>query len=715
MASLPIDPDDLSGVMASVEPQGMDDSELASLLAAHEASAVGYYNSEIAAEQARAIDYYYGRMDDLEVLDGCSSVTDHSVAVMVDNALAAVLKPFVSADQVVSFEPRGPEDVEVAEQATEYANYVINCDNPGFQIFHDWVKDGLLTKIGIVKYWWEDQSRVEAQPVPADASGVLVARQQPGYQGEREVAPGVFLVTINNVVPDGRVRIENVPPEEFLISPFARSLEYAPYIAHRPSNFTRSDLIEMGVDVEVANGLPAASSAVNEESRSQARYRDEDWSSNNQGLAVNTDRSRDVLDILDEYIRVDYDGDGVSELRRVVRVGDTILLNEPVDEAPFAGWCPCPMPHKVYGRALADQAIEGQKASTAILRQTLDNLYKTNNPRPVVGDRAINDATLDDLLDSSPGAIIRVADTGQFDTFGIPFMAQHSFPMLEYMARQTEERTGIQRKGNGLNAEALKKNSPDTATQAAIDENSRNERAEMIARIFAETGVKRLFRGVLRLLVRHQPRARIVRMRNRWVAMDPSGWPPEMDVSISVGLGVGNKAEQVAQAQTVLQTMAELQQTPFAYLLQPQNVHAAMQRLFTAAGIKNVDDFIGDPAQLPPPPEPSDPEMEKARARMQTDAIRLQGDMQKAAAEHRLKIQETIAKLRLEQVKAETNAQLDQAKAEFEAQLAAAKMAFEQQIAEKELAIDSDQHGLRSPDRSEAEMSENRPGGDLDK
>src|ERR671918_1815263 len=135
----------------------MDDSELAALLAAHESRAVGYYNSEIADEQARAIDYYYGRMDDLLALDGCSAVVDHSVAVMVDNALAAILKPFVSADEVVSFQPRGPEDVALAEQATEYVNYVVNCDNPGFSILHAWFKDALLTKIGVVKAWWEDE------------------------------------------------------------------------------------------------------------------------------------------------------------------------------------------------------------------------------------------------------------------------------------------------------------------------------------------------------------------------------------------------------------------------------------------------------------------------------------------------------------------------------------------------------------------------------
>src|SRR5687768_4948740 len=166
----------------------MDDIELAALLAAHESRAVGYYTSEIADEQARALNYYYGRMDDLPALDGCSQVVDHKVAVMVDNALAAVLKPFVSAEELVSFQPRGAEDVAQAEQATEYVNYVINCDNPGFLILHNWFKDALLTKIGVVKAWWEDQSRTRIRRIAMDAAQLGPAGAGPNYPPEQDQA-----------------------------------------------------------------------------------------------------------------------------------------------------------------------------------------------------------------------------------------------------------------------------------------------------------------------------------------------------------------------------------------------------------------------------------------------------------------------------------------------------------------------------------------------
>lgn len=708
------------------EKEGMDEAELAALLAAHEVGAIGYYTSEIAAEQAKAIDYYYGRMDDLPALDGCSAVVDHSVSVMVDNGLAAILKPFVSADEVVSFAPRGPEDAAQAEQATEYVNYVINCDNPGFRILHDWFKDALLTKLGVVKAWWEDQSRTVEKTVPVDAAGLLEARASDAYLGEEEAGPGLFAVRLQETIADGRVRIENVPPEEFLVSPLARSIETAPYVAHRPGNFTRSDLIEMGVEAELVEGLPAADlHPQGEESRTLARYRDEQFggaagASTSFGTGAAQDRSRDVIAVLDEYVRVDFDGDGVSELRRVVRTGDTILLNEPVDEAPFALLCPVPMPHKIYGRSVADLAVEGQKVSTAIVRQTLDNLYRSNNPRPEVPDTAVNENTWDDLADSAPGAAIRTRLPGQMQFFMLPFSADKSFAMLEAIARQTEERTGILRKGHGFSAEAIKRNSADTATQAAIDENSRNERAEMIARIFAETGVKRLFRLILKLLVAHQPRERVIRLRGQWVPVDPSGWNPEMDLTISVGLGIGNKAEQVEQASVALQLLERLQRSPFGWLVGPEHVHKACMRLFAAAGIKNGADYVGDPKQLQPPaPQPS-PEMMKAElqarvrqveiaAGQQVEAAKAQREAVEAEFRHRLEQSKAVAALELEREKAAAEAALAREKAEFEARLAEAKLDFERALAAERRAA-----GVESEDEEMTiGLRDDRPGGDL--
>lgn len=678
----------------------MDDTELATMLAQYEDEAVGYYDSEIASEQANSINYYYGIMDDLPASDGGSHVVEHTVAVMVDNAIAAALKPFVSADEVVSFEPRQPEDVEIAEQATEYVNYVINVDNRGFMLLHDWMKDGLLTKLGIVKTWWDDQTRYEVSTAIVTAEQLLFLRQDPNYLGEKMVEPGIFEVSIQQEVPDGRQRIENVPPEEFLVSRYARNVEDCPYIAHRPNDMTRSDLIELGIPATVADGLPAHAYNRNEEQRQQARYRDEEWESR-LGDTQGADKAQDVVGVLDEYVRVDYDGDGIAELRRIIRVNDQILFNEEWDEIPFAVWCPIPMPHKLYGRSFGDVSMQQQKASTAVLRQTLENLYKTNNPRPVVGDSAMSNthATLDDLYDNSPGAAIRVSNLQALDWLTVPFTADKSYSMLEYMAQAAEERTGVQRKGVGLNSEALKKNSADTATQASIDENSRTERMEMVARIFAETGLSRLFKLILKSLVENQPKARLIKLRNKWVEMDPSGWDAEMDVSISVGLGVGSKMEQIQQANVILDTYERLGQTPFANLLDANKVRKGVARLFNAAGIKNVDDYLNDPDEMSPQEPPPDPEM----AKVQADA---QAKMQQQRFDMVMREREQQHKEAVEVYRAERDADLKDAKANFEARLAEQKAYWERQLAEMKAQMEA---------KSRTDLPDNRPGGDLDK
>ena len=304
------------------------------------------------------------------------------------------------------------------------------------------------------------------------------------------------------------------------------------------------------------------------------------------------------------------------------------------------------------------------------------------------------------------------------DWAAVPFTAQHSFPMLEYIARSTEEQTGFQRKGNGFNAEALRKNSPSTATQAAIDENSRNERAEMIARIFAETGVKRLFKLVLGLLVRHQPRARLIRLRNAWVPMDPSGWNAEMDLSIAVGLGIGNRQEQIAQANEVLQTMAELQRSPFGWLVDATRLHNALKRKFTAAGIKNVNDFLADPAQATPPAPTPDPEAARAEQEAQLQAAELQGRQQEAALKLQLMREEANLRLQHQRDEAAAKLQLEREKAAAEIALARERMLQEAGLERERMRMQvrgQPELGPGSTGAVGTTLTAARPGGNLDK
>lgn len=711
MASLPelVSPMDASESEESRVPvveadDKMDDSELVAILRQHETQAIGYTpgsDDEISQQQEKALNYYYGIMDDVPAEDGTSSVVDRTVQVVVDNALAALLKPFLSSDETVRFSPRGPEDVETAEQATEYVNYVLNCDNCGPLIFHNWFKDALLSKLGVVKVWWEEETRVENQreAYAPDEMTAAFLRSQPDYLGEDDQ-----IIYLGTVVKDGKIKIENVPPEEFRISPLARDLESAIYTAHVPLNVTRSDLIEMGFDPDIVETLPAIAGSSIDNTIRVARYHDERIGDE----AISAPHpSQERVSLRDEYIRVDYNGDGVAELRRVLRVEDTVLLNEEADANPFAALCPVPMPHKVIGLSLADLAMEDQKIATVLMRQTLDNLYKSNNPRPVVGESAFLDdgSTADSLNDNAPGAAIMVRDITGFRYDAVPFVADKSFPMIEFVASKTEEKTGVSKSGQGLDANALKKSGQMTATEVAQITSGKNARIEMVARIFAETGVKHMFKLILKLLSKHQQQERMIRMRNQWVPIDPSGWP-DMDLQVSVGLGIGDKVEQLAQADSVLQTMAELLQTPFASLIDAKKAYNAVKRKFTAAGIKNTDDFLIEPQEGQEQPKQPSPEEMKAQAEMQMQQAKLQSEQQLAELKLQMQAQEAQQKMDLERQKAEFEAQQAEAKMAFEMRMAEMKFDFEQRLAARKQ--------VASEQQAEAKLSTNRPGGALD-
>lgn len=699
------------------EPEGgeaMPDYELISILGGHESTAIGYDDShgEITTAQKQALDYYNGDMDDVPAQEGCSSVVDGTVALVVDNALAAVLKPFVSSDETVIFSPRSAEDVEAAEQATEYVNYIINCDNPGFLIFHDWFKDAFLSKVGIVKAWWEDTSHPDTEQVQIeDEMHAAYIRQHPEYMGEEN-----GLAMIGKTVEDGRCKVVNIPPEEFRISPFARSVETAQYAAHVPSDVTRSDLITMGFDPEIVEDLPAYSETPEGSTLRDSRYEDEDVA----GFVNSSNhKPNDRIALRDEYVRVDYDGDGIAEMRRIIRVGDVILFNEEWEDNPFATLCPIPMPHKVFGHSLADRAVQEQKIGTVLWRQMLDNLYKSNNPRPVLGDAAIctDGSTEDSLTDTAPGAEIRVRDLNQFRFDAVPFVADKTFPMLELLDKKTEENTGVSKSGQGLDTNALKKSGTMTATEMSLIAAGKNARTEMVARIFAETGVQRLFKIILKLVAEHQPKERVIRLRNKWVPMDPRGWP-EMDVQINVGLGIGDKAEQLAQADAVLGTMETLAASPYASLVTPENVYAAVKRKYNAAGIKNVDEFITAPSEQQAQPEKPDPETMKAQAELQMQQAKIEGEQQMAAMKLDMQRQEAEAKHQLAREQAQFEAELSAAKAEQEAQLAQQKMLMEERLAEQRMAMEQRmaEHKASLAERTaDAAISKNRPGGDLDK
>ena len=587
---------------------------------------------------------------------------------------------------MVRFEPKGPGDEEGAKQATDYCNLVFFHDNDGVILMHNWFKDALLQKNGIVKYWWEeseDPIKEKYKNLNADELTLLLADGQMEVISQNTTQVGIdpmgmplmaYDVTIKKKKEAGRIKIECVPPEEFLISKRDKNIKDARFCAHRVM-LSRSDLIAAGYDKDVVDNLPSYSDLTYTPERI-ARFDRGEMPDETQSL----DFSMQEIEVYECYIRTDVDGDGMAELLKVTYAGmSEILDQEEVDHVPFASICPIPMPHKFFGQSLADRAMDIQLIKSTITRQILDNLYLTNMPRMTAIDGQVN---MDDLLTVAPNGVVRMKSQGAVQALTVPPTAAQSFPMLDYMDQVLQKRSGVTQTSQGLDPNILQNT---TATAIAAMQQAGSGRLEMIARIFADTGVKDLFAGIFHLLCKYQDKERVLRLRGKYVNVDPRNWKTNYDVSINVGLGTGNKDQQMAMAAMVLQKQEQILSTqgfanPLVTVGQYRNT---LGRFIEAAGYKDSNEFFKEispelDAQIsqPPPPQqaPVDPAvqayMAQTQAQIQGDQAKIQaqiqGDQVKAQADIQLAREKAAAEIQLARDKAA--AQLELKAAEFEAE-----------------------------------------------
>ena len=388
------------------------------------------------------------------------------------------------------------------------------------------------------------------------------------------------------------------------------------------------------------------------------------------------DFSMQEIEVMEVYIKVDFDGDGIAELRKVTYAGSDILDNEEVDFVPFCSICPIPMPHKFFGHSLADRAVDIQLIKSTVTRQILDNLYMTNSPRMGVVEGQVN---LDDLLTVTANGIVSMKNTQAIIPLTVPPTASQSFPLLEYLDSVQAKRTGVSDQMNGLSPDVLQNS---TATAVAMMQSSAAGKVELIARVFAETGVKDLFQKILQLLCKYQDKERIVRLRGKYVSIDPREWTNGFDISINVGLGTGNKQEQMAMIAMVLGKQEEILKTVGINnpLVSLTNYRQTLGRFIEAAGFKDSNEFF---LEISPEQEQQMAQQSQQQGQQQDPA------MQAYVAQMQAKMEADNAKaqndIQISQVKAEAQIALKQQ--EFEMTMALKKQEFEYEAQLKALQL----------------------------
>ena len=696
----------------------MSTSELKAMLTAEKLDALAAMRaSKLSSERAHAMDYYNGDMSrDMPAQDGRSRAVSTDVADTIDGLMPSLMEIFAGSDDVVRFEPFGPEDVAPAEQETDYVNHVFMQRNPGFLILYSFIKDALLSKVGIVKVWWEEreeQTRETYLDQPDDAFALLVAnpeieivahseRPDPAFQpaalpaqmspqmpagapaappdpGAGAIAAGaptsvmpapvapapvapapgglapadddapvpmlhdVTVVTRKTV---GQAHVQGVPPEEFGISRFARSLKDCGYCFHEVIK-REEDLIADGYDRDEIQAIPSYTMLTNPEELARDTVDEHLSAGGDEGI---NEVNRQVK-ITEHYVRMDYEGNNKPALYRVTTGGDqgeVLTRNgEPeivqVDAPPFAAMTPVIVTHRFFGRSIADLVMDIQRIKTALLRSILDNAYLAVNPRVEVSEAHATETTLDDLLVSRPGGIVRTKMPGGVNWQTVPAIAGEIFPVLEYADSTREWRTGVNRQAQGLDANALQNTSATAAMQVY---SAAQARMKLIARIFAETGIRDLFSLLHAVIRRNGSQAATVRLRNQWVTVDPRDWKERNDLTINVGLGTGGKSERLAHVMAVINLQKEALAGGLSNLVTVQNLYNSAAEVVKLVDLKNVDQFFTDPkTQAPPQPRP-DPKLVQIQTQAQLDAQQAQGQL--AMQDHKAQHDAALAQRRFE-------------------------------------------------------------------
>lgn len=680
----------------------MDDDRLKALLSQEISSALTYDDTELSQKRSTALEYYRGVMSDTPAAVGRSSVVSKDVADTIGWMLPGIIRVFTASDRMAIYEPERPADEDFAEQATDYVNYVFMKDNPGYRNLWDATHDSLLLANGIVKHWWEDKEEceyTEHSGLTEEQIAILQSEQGVEIVAQKAGEPQVILmpaptgqmmeipiqtydVKVKRVKSKGRLKVECVNPEDFLINREAKRIEEARFTAHRQDT-TRSELIEMGFDRELVENLPIDRfSSI----RQEAVSRDESASTffNNVG-----DDSMLMVELFECYIKADVDGDGIAETIRAFYAGAQgagELLDWEVweDDLPFSD-IPCePIPHRWDARSVFDDTNDIQRIKTVITRQMLDNTYWNQNPMTWAEENSI--ANPETLRSPRFGATVWVKKGATPPApLSIPYIGDKALLALQHFDNVREMRTGVSRSTMALDPEALQNQ---TATANQNQKDSAYSQIELIARNQAELGWKRVFRQILKLIVKHQDRPRTIRLRDTWVEMDPRSWNANMDATINIGLGTGSRDRDMAMLNQILGVQMAMTDRLGAAGFSQQaldmipKINMTATKLAESAGIKNPDQFYLDikPEMLEqmkaqaaqPKPSP-----EEIKGQIQMQIADKQAELDRQADERKAQIEGVQAQADIATQERKTNAEMAQAQQDFEFKRELAVMQFQ--------------------------------------
>ena len=677
------------------------EQELKSLLDDAIRSARNYDVTELSDKRTKAIEYYFGTMDDTPSLPNRSSVVSKDVSTVIGWMLPAIMRVFTASGRMVDIQPKKPEDEDKARQAEDYLNYIMMEQNEGYKNLYNAVHDGLLHGDGILKVWWDDAEESEVTyHTDLSQEQLAMAINQPGIEiltqeakeDTQETPQGPVDVTtydvkLKRVDKSGRIRVISVAPEDFLLDKQATTIDESRFCAHR-EEVTRSDLVEMGFDRDIIDMLPT-DGVYNYES--EQIVRDED----SIDLTDVADESVQLIELFECYVKVDIDDDGIAETVRAFYAGNNgagELLDWEVyeDEYPFVS-LPCePVPHRFDSLSISDSTMDLQRIKTVLTRQMLDNVYAHNNPQTEVEQGSVlNPESITSPQFGQPIWRKRGSQPLAYKT--TPFVADKALLAIKAMDEEMERRTGVSRQTMALDPDALQNQ---TATAIQATKSASTSKVELVARNMAELGLKQLFTKMLKLVVKHQKKAEVISLRGNWVEMDPRTWNANMTCTVNVGLGTGSRDDDLKALQATLAIQTNMMKALKEEGLQQQAIEMIPKIIKTstligeAAGLRNSHQHF--PTVSPQTMQSVMQQVQKKAQEPTPDEKKLQATMQmeqqKMQMESQLKQADQKMKLEIEQAKITAQTSREEAQMNADIQVHQHEAELKAQYQEKEIA-----------------------------
>jgi len=575
--------------------KGLDLEQVGVLVDRKIRTAVGVSTSKLSKEREMVTRYRNGEYPKRQH-SGQASYVSTDVYDAVEAMKADLLETFGGSQEIVKFNPQGPEDVEPCRIATEYCSYVFYRQNPGFRILHDVVEDGLTARIGVVKVFWDpDTEEQEEEFDGLDEETVQgLAAQDDIPELDAQLQPdGTYAGRLTRTKANrSQVRVDPVSPENFGIEPHAKSLDG--YFHYHRELMTRDEIARMGWNVKLLKDLkPDADEHDEADTETEARFNPVD-----SGYSPNEDADNETGKFKVYECYVNLSKEGRTRLYKVVQVANVVLACDEVDRSPFKVFVPLRTSHSFWGNNFAARVIPTQNARTVLTRGILDHTSITNNPRYTVLQGGLTNPR--EMLDNRLGGLVNITRPDAVQPLMQASLNPFVFNTLEMLKMNAEQTTGISSLSQGLNKDAISSQNSHGMVADLVDLSK--QRAKVVARNLAEF-MAEVYVEIYRLVLENEERKSIVEVAGKWVDIDPSTWIERKDFTISFHLG---QAAADAEAMKFTQLLALGAQDPdLARMLQPKNKYNVASHVMRLKGVKNIDDFITPPEQLTPPePDP---------------------------------------------------------------------------------------------------------------